>query len=236
MQYLITFLEGIISFISPCMLPLLPVYISYFGADRGSRQYTFVRTISFIVGFTLIFTLLGVFAGAAGTLLTRHAGVVNAAAGMVIIFFGLCNLGVIKLGMGGGIGSFRASGSGVDGSEDGRLSLAGRLRSFVSAFVFGIVYAVNLTPCIGIFLGSALMLAASQAGAAKGAALLVVYSLGLGIPFALSSLILDSLRGVFGVIKRHYRAINTATGLFLIAIGLATMTGWLGKWMSLMGS
>lgn len=226
-QYLITFLEGIISFLSPCMLPLLPVYISYFGADRGSRQYTFARTISFIIGFTVIFTLLGVFAGAAGSLLTRFAGIVNAAAGLVIIFFGLCNLGLIRIGMGGGVSGLGSSGN--SGEE-------GRLRGCLSAFIFGIVYAVNLTPCIGIFLGSALMLAASQTGAFRGALLLVVYSLGLGIPFALSSLILDSLRGVFSVIKKHYRMINIVTGLFLIAIGLLTMTGWLGKWMRLLGS
>ena len=79
------------------------------------------------------------------------------------------------------------------------------------------------------------MLAATQAGAAKGALLLVVYSLGLGLPFALSSLILDNLRGVFNKIKQHYKVINTAAGLFLIVAGLAAMSGWLGKWMSLLG-
>ena len=224
MQYLITFLEGILSFISPCMLPLLPVYISYFGADRGSRQYTFLRTLSFILGFTAVFTLLGVFAGTAGALLVRYSRIVGFVSGAVMIFFGLCVMGVIRLGTGGGIGGFR--------QED---ESAGKLRGFVSAFVFGVIYAVNLTPCIGAFLGAALMLAATQAGAAKGALLLVVYSLGLGIPFALSSLILDNLRGLFNKIKQHYKVINTAAGLFLIAAGLAAMSGWLGKWMSLLG-
>ena len=224
MQYLITFLEGILSFISPCMLPLLPVYISYFGADRGSRQYTFLRTLSFILGFTAVFTLLGVFAGTAGALLVRHSRVVGFVSGAVMIFFGLCVMGVIRLGTGSGIGGFRQEGEST-----------GKLRGFVSAFVFGVIYAVNLTPCIGAFLGAALMLAATQAGAAKGALLLVVYSLGLGIPFALSSLILNNLRGVFNKIKQHYKVINTAAGLFLIAAGLAAMSGWLGKWMSLLG-
>jgi cytochrome c-type biogenesis protein len=223
MQYLITFLEGILSFLSPCMLPLLPVYISYFGADRGSRQYTFLRTMSFIAGFTLIFTLLGVFAGAAGTVLVRHQKAVDIICGGIMVFFGLCTLGVIRLGTGTGIGRRQ---------EDAG---AGKLRSFLSAFVFGVIYAVNLTPCVGAFLGSALMLAASGTGAGKGALLLVVYSLGLGIPFALSSLILDSLRGMFDRIKRHYNIVNTAAGLFLIVIGILVMTGWLGKWMSLLG-
>ena len=149
-------------------------------------------------------------------LLVRHQILVNAVLGLIVVFFGLAYLGVIPVRFAGGV------------------QQRGDIRSFFSAFVFGMVYAVSLTPCTGAFLGSAIMLAASSGTAMKGALLLFVYSLGLGIPFLLSALLIDQLTGTFNAIKRHYNVINKACGLFLIAVGILMACGLLGRWMALL--
>ncbi len=219
MQYLITFLEGIISFISPCMLPMLPLYLTYFGAKKeegkhAQRNVT-VRAAAFVVGFTLVFCLLGVFAGTLGMLLTRYRTAVNLVSGAIVILFGLSYLEVFRLPFLRGMQKSHAA------------------DTVLSAFVFGVVYSVSLTPCVGAFLGSALMLASGAGSAVQGALLLLSYSLGLGVPFLLSAVLLDSLSGTFRLIKQHYDIINRVCGSFLILIGIAMMFGWLGTLMSL---
>ena len=221
MQYLITFLEGIISFISPCMLPLLPLYITYFAGgtekkDTEKKYRIFYRALSFVAGFTLIFSLMGLFAGTIGSLLRSHSLIVNVVTGGVVILFGLSYLGIIPLNF-------------LKGSKGGRYA-----GSVVSAFVFGIIYSLSLTPCIGAFLGSALMLASSSGTAAAGVLLLITYSLGLGIPFLVSALLTESLSGFFGTVKKHYRIINLISGLFLIALGVLMMTGLLSRIIGIM--
>ena len=210
MQYVITFLEGFISFISPCMLPMLPLYISYFAAGEGEesrKSRTVIRSLAFVCGFTLIFTLLGLFAGSLGMLLSRYRTAVNIVSGALVVIFGLSYLEVIRLPV-----------------FSGMKNVAG-INSVFSAFLFGIVYSVSLTPCVGAFLGSALMLASSSGGALRGVLLLLAYSLGLGVPFVISALLLDRLGSVFGAIKRHYRVINIVCGVFLIVIGVLMMLG-----------
>lgn len=216
MQYFITFLEGIISFISPCMLPLLPLYITYFAGgtdkkDTEKKHRIFFRALSFVAGFTLIFSLMGLFAGSIGALLRSHAVIVNLVTGSVVIIFGLSYLGVIPMNF-------------LKGSKGGRYA-----GSVVSAFVFGIIYSLSLTPCIGAFLGSALMLASTSGTAVTGVLLLITYSLGLGIPFLISALLTESLSGFFGTVKKHYKIINLVSGLFLIALGILMMTGLLSR-------
>ncbi len=221
MQYLITFLEGIISFISPCMLPLLPLYVTYFagGTDKKEteKKYRiFFRALSFVAGFTIVFSLLGLFAGSIGSLLSSHSVIVNIVTGAIVIVFGLSYIGIIPLNF-------------LKGSKGGRYA-----GSIVSAFVFGIIYSVSLTPCIGAFLGSALMLASASGTAVMGVTLLITYSLGLGIPFLVSALLIDRLSAFFGAIKRHYRVINIVCGLFLIAIGMLMMFGMMNWFMSVL--
>lgn len=215
MEYFLTFIEGIISFISPCMLPMLPIYVSYFAGNRGEKQNVLVRALCFVVGFTLVFTLLGVFAGAIGTFLSRFSVILNIACGLIVVLFGLSYLEIIPLSFLKGVGK----------TSD--------ITSAFSAFVFGMIYSVSLTPCVGAFLGSALMHAASSGGAGKGALLLLFYSLGLGIPFVISAILLDSLSGVFGLIKKHYRVINTVCGVFLIIVGICMAFGVMNKFLSL---
>ncbi|MBR0211000.1 MAG: cytochrome c biogenesis protein CcdA [Oscillospiraceae bacterium] len=209
MEYVITFLEGVVSFISPCMLPLLPLYVSYFAA--GEKRGTLLRAACFVAGFTVVFTVLGVFAGTVGAALARYRQVLNIVCGLIVALLGLGYLEVIPLPM-------------FKGMAAGR-----RMESGAAAFAFGVVYSVSLTPCVGAFLGSALMLASTSGGAVKGGVLLVVYSLGLGVPFLLSAALLQQLKGAFDWVKTHYRIINTVCGVGLIVLGVLMATGVLHR-------
>jgi len=211
MLYLITFLEGLISFISPCMLPMLPIYISYFAGntagESGQKRHTVVRSLAFVLGFTVVFTALGLFAGVIGGFLRQYQTAVNIVTGLIVIIFGLSYLEVIRLPFFKGMGSMRG------------------VTSVFSAFLFGMIYSVSLTPCVGAFLGSALMMASSGGQALTGGLLLLTYSLGLGVPFVISALLIERLTTVFNAIKKHYRIINLVCGIFLILVGIAMCFG-----------
>ena len=178
MQYAVAFLEGIITFISPCLLPMLPIYLSYFagGGERSTRK-TLCGALGFVSGFTMIFILLGALAGTVGSFLKEHQATVNIVSGLIVVFFGLNFLGVFKLNL------FRGSKKRLDTNN----------MSFFSAMVFGMVFSVGWTPCVGAFLGSALMLASQQGHVIEGMLMLLAYSLGLGIPFLLSAVLIDYL-------------------------------------------
>ncbi len=215
MQFLITFLEGIISFISPCMLPMLPVYLSYFAGNADKKQHTLVRSGAFVLGFTLVFSLMGLFAGSIGAFLADYRTAVNIICGLIVIFFGLHYLEIIRIPL------FR----GMQGMHT--------VNSVFSAFLFGLIYSVSLTPCVGAFLGSALMLASASGTAVQGVLLLVTYSLGLGVPFLLSAVLLEQLGTAFTFIKKHYRVINLVSGIFLILTGICIAFGWMGRLMAI---
>lgn len=219
MQYFISFLEGIITFISPCLLPMIPIYVSYFagGGQRDWRR-SLKCALGFVLGFTVVFMLLGALAGTLGSFLTRYQTAVNLVMGLIVIFFGLHFLGIIKVNL------FRGSQRQVDTSNLG----------FVSSMVFGMVFSIGWTPCVGAFLGSALALASQQGSVVVGVVMLLCYSLGLGIPFVISALLIDRLKGAFNAIKRHYDVINKVCGALLIVIGVAMATGLLGKLLALL--
>ena len=217
MQYIVSFLEGIITFISPCLLPMLPIYISYFagGGERTTRK-TLTGALGFVTGFTLIFVAMGALAGTIGAFLREYQTAVNIVSGLVVIFFGLHFLGVFKLRL------FRGSSRSVETEDMG----------FFSAVLFGMVFSISWTPCVGAFLGSALMLASQQGHVLQGMVMLLCYSLGLGIPFVLSAVLIDYLKSAFDWIKKHYNIINTVSGALLIFIGVMMATGNLGKLLS----
>lgn len=219
MQYIISFLEGIITFISPCLLPMLPIYISYFagGGERSTRK-TLSCAAGFVLGFTLVFVAMGALAGTLGSFLTRYQQAVNIISGLVVIFFGLNFLGVLKINL------FHGSQKTMDTGN----------MSFFSAILFGIIFSLGWTPCVGAFLGSALALASQQGHVLTGTLMLLCYSLGLGIPFFLSALLIDQLKGTFNFIKRHYKIINLVCGGFLIVVGILMMTGTLGKLLAIL--
>ena len=215
MDFLLTFLEGIITFISPCLLPMLPIYVSYFagGEEEKTTKKTLINSLGFVLGFTLVFVTLGALSGALGSFFQRYKLVLNIVTGLIVIFFGLNFLGVLKLNIFKGI----------------KNPFAGKKLGFFSATLFGMIFSIGWTPCVGAFLGSALSLAAGQGDILTGVLLLLCYSLGLGIPFVISAVLIDELRGAFGFIKRHYRVINTVCGIFLCVVGVLMMTGLLDR-------
>ncbi|MBQ2661507.1 MAG: sulfite exporter TauE/SafE family protein [Clostridia bacterium] len=213
MQYIISFLEGLITFISPCLLPLLSVYISYFASgNEENTAKTLVKSLGFVLGFTLVFILLGAFAASLGALLSRYQTAVNIVTGLIVIVFGLNFSGVFKLNLFNNTTQKEIKGSG-----------------FFSTMLFGAVFSISWTPCVGAFLGSALMLASQQGKILEGMAMLLVYSLGLGVPFVLSAVLIDKLKGTFNFIKRNYKIINIISGSFLVLVGILMATGLLGK-------
>lgn len=218
MQYFISFLEGIITFVSPCLLPMLPIYISYFagGIEKNTRK-TVKNTLGFILGFTVVFVLMGALAGTFGRFLKEYTTIVNIITGLIVVFFGLNFLGAFKLNI------FK----GMKGAKTEDLG-------FFSSVLFGVVFSVGWTPCVGAFLGSALMLATSQGSVLEGVIMLLLYSLGLGIPFFISSILIDKLKGVFTFIKKNYKIINTVSGILLIVVGILMATGLFGKFLSIL--
>jgi len=219
MQYIVSFLEGIITFISPCLLPMLPIYISYFaGGKEHSIRKTLMGAIGFVAGFTLIFTALGALAGGLGMLLRKYQTEVNVISGLIVIVFGLNFMGVFRLNL------FKGSSQKVKTGD----------MSVFSAFLFGIIFAVSWTPCVGTFLGTALMLASQQKHMLEGMLMLLVYSVGLGIPFMISAVLIDYFKSAFGWIKRHYETVNVLCGIFLILTGILMATGTWGKFISLL--
>lgn len=219
MQYLISFLEGIITFISPCLLPMLPIYISYFagGGERKTKR-TLLHATGFVMGFTVVFVTMGALAGTLGAFLTRYHTWVNVVGGIIVILFGLNYMGLLNLNW------FRGMNRSMKQGEMG----------FFSAVLFGIVFSVGWTPCVGAFLGSALMLASQQGHVLEGMVMLLCYSLGLGIPFLFSAVLIDKLKGAFNWIKAHYDVVNKVCGGALVLVGILMATGTLGRLLSVL--
>ena len=194
---------------------MLPIYVSYFAGGSDKKENIFKRAICFVLGFTVVFSALGLFAGTLGSFLSRYQTLVNVVTGMIVIVFGLSYLEVFSLPFFKGIGSIK------------------KINNAFGAFLFGIIYSVSLTPCVGAFLGSALMLASNSETALEGLMLLLTYSLGLGIPFVFSAVLLDKLGGTFDFIKKHYGIINKVCGIFLIVVGVFMMFGILNALLAL---
>ena len=219
MQYLISFLEGIITFISPCLLPMLPIYISYFaGGGERSVGRTLKGALGFVLGFTAVFVAMGALAGTLGGFLSKYQTLVNILCGAVVVIFGLNYLGVLKFNL------FRGRGHDLNTDQMG----------FFSAFLFGVIFSVGWTPCVGVFLGSALMLASQQGSMLQGILMLLCYSAGLGLPFMLSAVLIEQLKGAFNWVKAHYDIINKICGAALILVGIAMATGTLGRLLNVL--
>jgi len=219
MDYIIAFLEGIITFISPCLLPMLPIYISYFAGQKSERKKktALINSIGFVAGFTIVFTALGAFAGTVGGFLSEYRLIVNFISGIIVILFGLNFMGAIRIPL---------------INKDHHLQLSTVNTGFFSSALFGVIFSIGWTPCIGAFLGSALMLAASSSESLKGILMLLCFSAGLGIPFIASAILLEQLKSTFLFIKKHYRLINFISGGLLVVIGLLMVTGLYGYFLS----
>ncbi len=220
MQYVIVFLEGIITFVSPCLLPMLPIYLSYFaGGDDVNRPGRALKNaFGFVIGFTAVFMLLGLFAGSLGALFRQNKAWINLVMGALVVLFGLGFIGLFKLPQ----------------LNWGHKKEWGKHRGFFSAVLFGTIFSLSWTPCVGAFLGSALALASQQGSAVQGVLMLLIYSTGLGIPFMISALVIDKLKTSINWIKNHYRVINALAGILLVVVGIAMMTGLLDRLLLLM--
>lgn len=213
MEYLVVFLEGIITFISPCMLPMLPVYLSYFSGKDDKKGKSLIGALGFVLGFTIIFVSLGAFATTVGSMLIKYQDTVNLVTGAIVVLFGLGYVGLFEIKF---------------------LNMnmkAKKTRNVFETVMFGMIFAIGWTPCVGTFLGSALMLASTSGSIVKGSLMLLVYSIGLGIPFVVSAILIEELKGTFNFIKKHFGVIKIISGVFLIVVGIAMMTGYLGRLM-----
>lgn len=221
MDYFIAFLEGIVTFISPCLLPMLPIYISFFTGQRNEKKKktALINSIGFVSGFTIVFTILGAFAGTVGSFLNEYRTIANLVAGIIIILFGLNFMEIIRIPY---------------INHNHQLQLHTVNTGFFSSALFGVIFSIGWTPCIGTFLGSALMLAASSSESLKGIFMLLCFSAGLGIPFIASSLLLEQLKSTFQFIKNHYRIINRISGGLLVVVGFLMATGLFGYFLSLL--
>ncbi|MHC1682043.1 MAG: cytochrome c biogenesis CcdA family protein [Clostridiaceae bacterium] len=222
MEYFLLFLEGIITFISPCILPLLPLYISYFAGGNekysgGVNSNTLVNSLGFVLGFTIIFTLLGTFAGTLGNFIRWQSNIINIIGGSVVVIFGINYIGVIKIPF-------------LERSL--RMNHEIKNFKFLSSMIFGVIFAIGWTPCVGTFLGAALMIAVNSQDILKGTLMLLIYSIGLGIPFIICAILIDNLKDTFKFIKRNYKVINMISGVILVIIGISIITGYLNKILS----
>ena len=205
MDFFVIFIEGFASFLSPCVLPMLPMYVSYFASQDKGLKRTVINSLGFVLGFTIIFVLLGIFAGTLGKVITANSRYINIVFGIIVILFGMHYMGILNI-------KILNKSKGIQKSKD--------KLSFFSAILFGMVFSACWTPCVGIFLSSALMMSATSQSIFKGGLMLFIYSIGLGIPFILTSIFLERLKSTFNYIKKHYNIINKIAGIILIISGI----------------
>ncbi|MDO5096735.1 MAG: cytochrome c biogenesis protein CcdA [Peptostreptococcaceae bacterium] len=226
MEYAALFLEGIITFISPCLLPMLPIYITYFIGDINEAEQNqaehkmraLKNSIGFVIGFSIVFVSLGAAAATVGRFLTMYARQVNLVTGAIIVLFGLSYMGWIKL-------SFL--------HKSIRMENKVEPVQFGKAILFGMIFSIGWTPCVGTWLSTALLTAANSETVLQGSMMLLAYSLGLGIPFIVSALLLHKMMGAIAFIEKNYAVINKLAGIFLILMGVAIMSGYYERFLRL---
>ncbi|MDE5539418.1 MAG: cytochrome c biogenesis CcdA family protein [Bacilli bacterium] len=205
MRYLVTFVEGLASFISPCILPVIPIYISYFATESKSTKKSLMNAIGFVSGFSIIFIMLGVFAGTFGNLVHQYQDYMNIIFGIFLIIIGLNYMEVIMV-------KFLNKTRGMKENK--------RELNFGTSILFGVIFSLSWTPCVGALLASALILASTTGSMVQGAILLLVYSLGLAIPFIVTTLFMERVKTTFAFIKKNYNVINKLAGSILALSGL----------------
>lgn len=229
-SYFGAFIAGLLSFLSPCVLPLIPSYITYItglsfadlqdgDSAAGVRAVALIHSLAFIFGFTTIFVLLGASATYLGSFLSEHAAFVRKGGGILVMLLGLHLTGLLPI-------------TALLGEK--RVHIQRKPAGYFGSYLVGLAFAAGWTPCIGPILAAILMVAAAEEKVWHGIVLLLLYSLGLGIPFFLSSLALQHFLTAFQRIKKHLRTLQIVTGLFLLAVGglifangLSRLSGWL---------
>ena len=220
-SYFAALVAGILSFVSPCVLPLVPGYLSFISGmslegahtgtalPEGTTRRVFLASIAFVLGFSTVFVALGASASSIGALVNDKLWILTKIAGVAVILFGLHTMGLLKINA-----LYRQAQIDVKQKPAGPFG----------AFVVGLAFAFGWTPCIGPILGSILALAAREGTVAHGATLLAVYSLGLGVPFLATSLAVDRFFAAFKHVRKYYRLIEVVAGLLMVVIGILLVT------------
>jgi cytochrome c-type biogenesis protein len=215
------FSEGLLAFLSPCILPMLPVYLIYLSCSKdmpNNRNRLIINTLGFIAGFTMVFILLGATASGLGSLVKAHQSLLQRVSGGIIIVFGLHFGGILNIPALNRSRAFEVH--------------TGNLK-FISSLFFGAAFSFGWTPCLGPFLGSALLMASHTSTIYEGIWLLFVFSMGLGIPFLLTSLLWDKLQGALSAVKKHFTLVKAISGGLLIAVGTLMVFNLFGYYMGL---
>ena len=224
-QIAVAFIAGLVSFLSPCVLPLVPGYISIVSGssldqlkarekDTSLLRTVLLSSVMFIVGFSITFILLGASATWIGQALVSRRELLDKIAGLILIVFGIHVLGIVKI-------------SAL--YQDKRFHNVEKPRGVAGALVLGLVFAFGWTPCLGPILAGILTIASTKQTVTEGMLLLGVYSAGLGIPFLLTSLALNQFLSFYGRFKRHFHAVEMVSGALVIAVGVLMITGSLTR-------
>lgn len=214
----VAFVAGLLSFFSPCLLPMVPAYLMYItgsqldGGYKISRRQAFLKTSVFVSGFTVVFLIMGTSASYLGTFFAENRILFQRVSGLIIIVFGLNLLGIIKISKLGKVA---------------RLKISAKENSFSGAFVLGLAFAAGWTPCFGPVLASILLYAGSSGTVGKGFLLLLIYSLGMAIPFLISSVFLTEINAWIGRFERGAEKITKLAGGILVVFGVLVLTGYL---------
>lgn len=223
--YIGAFVAGLLSFLSPCVFPLIPSYVMYITgmsyadmlAEHPShviRQKSLLHSLCFICGFTIVFVLLGASATYIGTFLHEHAALIRKVGGIILVLLGIHVTGMVPLKF-------------LLGEK--RVSIKHKPAGYVGSFLVGIAFAAGWTPCIGPILAGILAVAATADRVYQGILLLLTYSLGLGVPFFLSALAMHRFMALFNRFKKYIRICEVVTGVFLMIIGVLIYTNYLSR-------
>ncbi len=216
---------GALSFLSPCVLPLIPAYLCFLGGvgleevKEGAGRRVIPAALAFVLGFSTVFVAMGATASALNRLITDNLSWLSLAAGTVIIVFGLHYMGVIRIGF---------------LNYDRRVQVDARPTGLLGAFVLGLAFAFGWTPCVGPILATILMIAAGKDSVGEGVALLSAYAAGLGVPFLVAALAANPFMAFLVRFRRHMRIVETAIGGLLVTTGLLIMLGRvneIGQWL-----